>query len=38
MSMVPQDRPPLYDTQQLIDVVDVRVGLLNALNFGLGSS
>lgn len=37
MSMVPQDRA-LYDTQQLIDVVDVRVGLLNALNFGLGSS
>lgn len=37
MSMVPQDRA-LYDTQQLIDVVDVRVGLLKALNFGLGSS
>lgn len=37
MSMVPQDRP-LYDTQQLIDVVDVRVGFLKALNFGLGSS
>lgn len=37
MSMVPQDRP-LYDTQQLTDVVDVRVGLLKALNFGLGSS
>ena len=37
MSMVPQDRP-LYDTQQLIDVVDDRVGLLKALNLGLGSS
>ena len=37
VSMVPQDRP-LYDTQQLIDVVDVRVGLLKALNLGLGSS
>lgn len=37
MSMVPQNRA-LYDTQQLIDVVDVRVGLLKALNFGLGSS